>query len=113
MAEYLDDSEIVGASDNDMMPNDGSYWQPAEPEQQAEERRVSLSKAQAAKPMLEELIALFEADIAALNTVESIPVDIETMPDDFLVAWKVRTEMLKYARDKKLYLESLLTTAAD
>lgn len=96
--------------DNDVYINDGSYYLPSEPEEQSEERRVSQSKAQAAKPMLEDLIAVFQADIDQLNTISSIPVDFDTMPDEFKTAWLLRQEMIKYAQDKKLYLESLLVT---
>lgn len=100
-------------NDNDMMPNDGSFWHPDEPEEQVIERRVSLSKAQAAKPMLEDLIAEFQKDIDQLQSVDSIEVNVLTEPEEFQKAWLVRQELLNYARGKKAYLESLLGTTQD
>lgn len=97
--------------DNGMLANDGELFNAfTEPEEQETERRVNISKAQAAKPMIEDLIALFDTDIAQLKSIESIPVDITTNTEDFLKAWNVRQELLNYAENKKQYLETLLTT---
>lgn len=95
----------------DDLPNDGALFNAfAEPEEQATERREAINKTQAAKPLLEDLIKLFEADIAQLKSIDSIPAATQLMPEEFHVAWQINQELLKYAREKKAYLESLLTT---
>jgi hypothetical protein len=96
--------------DNDTYPNDGAYFLPTEPEEQVEERRKSLSKAQAAKPMLEDLIVRITADIDRIKSVDAITVDPEADAESFMRAWYGVQQVKNYAEDLKIYLESLLAT---
>lgn len=96
--------------DDTLYPNDGSYFMPQEPEEQVTERRVKVGQAQAAKPMLEELIKEFDVDIARLSSIDSIKVDVNTEPEEFLKCWNIAQELKAYAEEKKNYLESLLVT---
>lgn len=96
---------------DDLLPNDGEMFNAfQEPEEQVKERQKSVSQAQAAKPMLEQLIALFAADIDSLDRISSIPVDVDTQTDEFLAAWRQAQGIRQYAEQKKSYLESLLST---
>lgn len=94
--------------DDDIYPNDGTYYQPAEPEEQVRARQQSHNKALAAKPMLKDLIDVFDQDIAQLARVDAIHVDPTTQPEEFLKAWYAAQEVVQYAKDKKAFLESLL-----
>ena len=91
-------------------PTDTSYFNVEEPATQITERESQKARGQAARPLLTELIAYFEADIDRLQTVDSIPVDVRTNAEDFLKAWNIAQELKAYATEKKEYLESLFNS---
>lgn len=93
---------------DDFYPNDGSYYQPTEPEEQVIERQQQASKAQAAKPMLEELIAKVTADIDRMKSVDAITVDPEADPEAFMKAWYGVQQQKLYAEQLKTHMETLL-----
>lgn len=96
---------------NDMLPNDGSFFDPiAEPEEQANERKKDISQAQAAKPVLENLLAKVDAEIEVMENVDAIALTYETKPEEFMRAWYGVQEKKAYAVNWKNYLESLLIT---
>jgi hypothetical protein len=94
---------------DDSYPNDGSYFQPTEPEDQARQRDMQATKAQAAKPMLEDIIQQVTDDIERMKSVDAITVDPEASPEAFMKAWYGVQQQKAYAEQHKAYLESLLT----
>jgi hypothetical protein len=94
----------------DEYPNDGSFYQASEPEEQVKERRVEQSKAQAAKPMLEDILAKITGDIDTMQRSVAINVTPETSPEVFMKAWYGVQEQSKYAQELKEYIEGLLLT---
>ena len=94
--------------DDFMMPNDGSFYQSTEPEEQVLQRKASVSKALAAKPMLLEIIENINADIAQMSSIDAITVDPETDPQAFLKALFAVQQVKEYAEAKVRYIEIML-----
>lgn len=69
--------------DNDILPNDGEYYAatepfvPTEPEAQVRERAIERSKATAALPLIQDLIARWQEKVDYYDRIDSIPATIE------------------------------------
>ena len=70
--------------DDDLYPLDGAAFR-TEPKEQVDERKLEISKAQAAAPILEDIIERFEDKIDFYNSVDSIPPEVKTDPQKFLI----------------------------
>lgn len=70
---------------DDVMPNDGTYFVPREPEQQVIDRNKEKAKTLEALPILKDLLARLEERVAFYGSVDSIPDDVKTKPDEFLI----------------------------
>ena len=97
--------------DDDLMPNDGTYFNPfQEPTEQKIERSKEKAKALEVKNAIENVIAHFEERINYRDTIEALNVNLEEDPALHQKKCEVN-EMLKLALiEEKGLLEDLLST---
>jgi hypothetical protein len=93
---------------DDLMPNDGTYFVPTEPPSQAIARKKEKAKTLEAKPVIEAVIKHFEERIKYRDSLDSINVSAINSPEMHLRAC-VTNDMLKLALvEEKQLLEELL-----
>lgn len=99
--------------DDDIMPNDGSFFNPfQEPPEQKLARRKEQARALEVKPVIENIIQHFNERIAYRDTIESLAVDLLDDPAMHQKKCEVN-ELLKLAlMEEKQMLEELLETYA-
>lgn len=94
--------------EDDMYQNDGTFFQPTEPEEQLKERLATKSKVAGAKPLLREVIGHFNERIAFYGSIQSIPREVRKDPHQLAVqleANEIAQANLSIERD---WLEALL-----
>lgn len=92
---------------DDILPNDGSFFRPIEPEEQVKERKQEEGKVLASQPLLEDVIADFEDDLDDLSRISCIPVTPDTTNEEFMRAWEKRQEVNNYIERKLDYYRGL------
>lgn len=70
---------------DDVMPNDGTYFAPREPEQQVIARQKEKAKTLEALPILKDLLKRLNERVDFYGSVDSIPDDVKTSPKQFLI----------------------------
>lgn len=94
--------------DNDMYPNDGSYFLPKEPAGQVNERKRERAKALQGQAILKEVVARLEARIEFYQSVDAIPDEVKTDPVAFMQMHNANQLTRDNLRAEKDYIESLL-----
>lgn len=94
---------------DNLMPKSGQYFGiPQEDQDLISERQTESAKVFNALPLIQEILDRFEERIAFYSSVDSIPEEIHTKPDEFMHAVAAN----KLAKDnlisEKEYLEGLL-----
>lgn len=92
----------------DLLPNEGTYFAPTEPEEQRQERQQEEAQAKAAEPMIKTLIAYFTDELQTLESVASIPQSVRTKPSEFMHTVAGNEKAADVIRRQLDYLESLL-----
>jgi hypothetical protein len=97
--------------DENLYPNDGgTYYKPELPEDRKDEESEEKAKALAGMPMITDLIAHFEARIAFYDSLESIPSDVSTQPEEHLRTVLANQMTKENLVSEKEYLEGLQAT---
>jgi len=95
-------------SDN-LYPRSGAY-RPTEPSTQVADRAKESAQTLKAMPIIEDLLIRFEEKIAFYGSVESVPEEVLTIPDEFMhivAANKIIKGLLEAELD---YLRDLVKT---
>lgn len=95
---------------DDVMPNDGTYFLPREPEDQAIARKSEKARTLEAQPVLEDLLKWFDKRIKFYGSIDSIPARDKQSPEKFLIAVRANEIAQKNLKDERGYLQSLLDT---
>ncbi len=98
--------------DEDLMPNDGTFFFPREPKDQVLARKAEKAKTLEVLPILKELLKQFERDIEFYGSIDSIPPEVKTDPGKFLIVHNANELTRNALMAKKEYIESLLDTHA-
>lgn len=97
-------------SDN-LYPNTGdTYYKPEMPADRKDEESEEKAKALAGMPLINDLIARFDKRIAFYDSLESIPSDVSTHPEEHLRAVLANQMAKENLRAEKEYLEGLKST---
>lgn len=99
-------------TEDNVMPNDGTYFSPTEPEEQAIGRKKEKAQTLEALPILKELIEHFEDQIEFLGSVDAMPKAVKTDPTKFMNVHNANEMARKVLISEKEYIESLLDTHA-
>lgn len=94
--------------EDNVMPNDSTYFMPREPVDQMIERKKERAKTLEVKGVISELIERFDEQIRHLNSVDSMPDDVKKDPTKFMNLHNSHELSIDYLRSEKSYLESLL-----
>src|ERR1017187_8749257 len=70
--------------ESNLYPLDGAAFK-TEPEEQTDEAKLEVAKAQSAGPILRDIIERFRQKIDFYNSVDSIPAEVKTNPQQFLI----------------------------
>jgi len=93
---------------DDVMPNDGTYFVPRVPEEQ--EIAVKKQKAHTleALPIIKEFMARLDERIAFYGSVDAIPDEVKTKPEQFLIVHNANELTRDNLRSEKEYMTSLM-----
>lgn len=94
--------------EDDVMPNDGTYFVPREPEQQLIERSKEKAKTLEALPILKDLLERLEERVAFYGSVDSIPSEVKTDPQQFLIVHNANELVRDNLRAEIEYITGLL-----
>lgn len=97
---------------DDMYPSDGSFFFAKEPVEQELARKKEKAHTLEALPILEELLAQLDKDIAFYGSVDSIPAEAKADPTKFLIVHNSNQLVRDRLREKKEYVEGLLQSHA-
>jgi len=98
--------------DDDVMPNDGTYFLPREPQDQIIARQKERAKTLEAAKVIDGVIAHFEERIAQLSNIDSITESLDTDPIAHQKAFHVRKLVKQALEEEKSLLEDLLSVHA-
>lgn len=97
---------------DDVYPNDGSYYLPREPKDQRIGRKKEQAKALEKQDILSELIQRLDNRISFYASVDSIPADVKADPEAFLIMHNANEQTRNNLSDEREYIVSLLDTHA-
>lgn len=97
---------------DDVLPNDGTYFFPREPADQAVGRKKEKAKTLEGLAILKVIVAHLEEKIEFFEKHSSIPNEVRTSPKKFVIMSNSYTMTASNLRDEKEYIESLLDTHA-
>lgn len=93
---------------DDLMPNDGTYFGLREPQEQATARQKEKANTLEALPILKDLLRRLDQRIAFYGSVDSIPEEVKTKPEEFLVVHNANQMTRDNLRSEKEYIQGLL-----
>lgn len=96
--------------DEDLYPNDSSYWLPTEPKELKIERAKEQAQTLEAISVLETLVDRMNQRIDYYATVDSIPDEVKTDPVAFMNMHNANELVRNNLRNEKEYIESLIDT---
>ncbi len=98
--------------DDDLYPNDSTYWFPREPKDQSIGRKVEKAKTLEGLAELKVVIAHLDEKIDFFERHSNIPDSVRTDPKAFLIMSNSYTMTAENLRAEKEYIESLLSEHA-
>lgn len=99
--------------EDNVMPNDGTYFTPAEPEEQAISRKKEKAHTLEALPILKDLLEHFDEQINFLGSVDAMPKSVKTDPVKFMNVHNANELARKVLTSEKEYIESLIEANAE
>lgn len=94
--------------DEDLYPNDSSYWLPTEPKEQKLARKKEQAKTLEAINILKEVVSRLEERIQYYASVDSIPDEVKFDPPAFLNMHNANQMVRNNLRQEKEYIQSLI-----
>lgn len=94
--------------DDNLYPLDGGAFVPTEPLEQKQERDLEKGKALAALPLLEDIIARFDEQIALLGDIDSIPQSTRADEKMLLANFHANDISKRFLVGQKEWLEGLI-----
>lgn len=98
--------------EDNVMPNDGTYFTPKEPVEQTISRKKERARTLEALPILKELVKHLEKRIEFYGSVDSIPDDVKKDPTKFMNMHNSNEMTRANLISEKEYIESLLDANA-
>lgn len=98
--------------DDDLYPNDSSYWLPAEPREQRVARKKEQAKTLEAINILREVVLRLDQRIDYYASVDAIPDEVKLDPTAFMNMHNTNQMVRNCLRNEKEYIESLIETHA-
>ena len=92
--------------DNNLYPNDGQVY--AEPKDQIDEKNQEANEVLSALPLINEMLERFNQRIAFYSSVDSIPEEVQTKPDEFMHVATANKLVKDNLEQEKNYLEGLI-----
>lgn len=99
---------MVDLQPDDVMPNDGTYFALRVPEEQEIEGKRQKAHTLEALPIIKEFIARLDERIAFYGSVDSIPDEVKTKPEEFLIVHNANELTRDNLRSEKEYMVSLM-----
>jgi hypothetical protein len=103
--------------DNDILMNDGEYFQAVEPfhigetDEQKNARKVAEGNATANKDVLQSVIDRLTERLNDANTVTAIKIDPLTNTDEFMRIWFANQKFIEYVNEEIEYWKNQLSIA--
>jgi hypothetical protein len=102
----MDEHEV-----DNVMPNEGSVFYPHEPKQQAIDRKKERARTLEALPILKDLLKRLEQRITFYESIYSIPEEVRTDPQQFLIVHNANTLMVQNLKAEAEWIQDLLENA--
>lgn len=96
--------------DDDVMPNDGSYFSFREPVEQVVERKKERAKTLEYINTLQEIIDRLNERISFYESVKSIPDEVKLNPEELIRVLNANALTAENLTNEKVHLESLIST---
>ncbi len=93
--------------ESNLYPLDGAAFT-TDPEPQVDEAKLEKAKAQAAGPLLEDIIERFDEQIDLLSRISSIPHETKMDTDKLLMNFHANDIAMRFLVGQKEWLEALL-----
>lgn len=97
--------------EDNLYPNDSSYFSVREPEEQVRDRKKEKAKALQGQAMIKEIVSHLENRIDFYGSVDAMPEEVKLDANAFLLAHNANELTRDNLRSEKEYFESLLDTA--
>lgn len=98
--------------EDNVYPNDSSYFMSREPRDQVLGRKKEKAQTLEALPILQDLLKRLDEKITYYEANSSIPDDVRTDPQKFLIVHNSYTIAAEHLKDMKEYLQGLIDTNA-
>ena len=96
--------------DDDLYPNDGTYFLPREPKEQRIARKKENAKVLESIDVITDLIKHLDDRIAFYASVDSIPAEVKVNPDQFLIMHNANEQTRNNLNQERELLISILDT---
>ena len=96
--------------DDDLMPNDGTFYFPREPQDQVIARKKEKAQILESLSVLQELLARWNEKIAFYESVKSIPEEVKLDPKKFMVTIDAHSVIVEIFEAEREYIESLISS---
>lgn len=97
---------------DDVMPNDGSYFMPREPEEQVIARKKESAQTLESVAVLKDMISRLDDRIDFYGSVDSIPPAVKADPKRFLITFNANQLTRDCLRSERDWIQDLLDTHA-
>ena len=94
--------------DEDLMPNDGTFFFPREPKDQVLGRKKEKAQTLESLSILKDLLARWNEKIAFYESVKAIPEEVKLDPEKFMLAVAGNTVIVEILEAEKEYIEGLV-----
>ena len=97
--------------EDDVLPNDGTYFFPREPRDQSIARKKERAQTLADLNILKEIVEHLDLRVAFYSSIDAIPVEVKTDPTKFM-NMTISNQMTRdNLRAEKEYIESIIELA--
>lgn len=100
------------SQEDDVYPNDGTYFMPREPEDQDIARKQEKAKTLQGLSVLKEVVARLEARIEFFHSLDAIPAQEKTNPERFMTRHNANEMARNSLIEEKEFIEGLLDVHA-
>lgn len=95
---------------DDLSPNNGAWFQPSEPEAQVKDREKEKAKVLGSLKLIEEMLVRLDKEITRLSSIDSIPSEHRTTPEEFMHHFEGNEVALRHLKKERGWLKDLKDT---
>lgn len=96
--------------DDDVLPNDGTYFFPREPQEQILGRKKEKAQTLEGINELKAILERLDNQVAFFDSLSSIPDEVRLDPEKFLIMHNTHTQVAEILRSEREYIADLVST---